>query len=130
MVAPAVVEPEISGNPKLQVPDRLVAFQVDIFVFESSPEPLDIDVISPAATPVHTDLNTGVFEYLDEAVRGELASLVGVEDCRDAMIHHRFLQGLDAEIGFHGLGDSPTENLPAVKIHDGHQVDMPTAEAK
>ena len=33
------------------------------------------------------------------------------------------LQGIDAEVGLQGFGQSPGHHVPAVPVHDGHQVE-------
>lgn len=49
--------------------------QVDAFVFEGSPEPLDHPVVNPVATTVHRDLNRRIAQHVGKVSAGELGSL-------------------------------------------------------
>ena len=49
MWALAVVELEVAADLHSGLADRLVGVQVDVLVFERAPQPLDEDVVSPAA---------------------------------------------------------------------------------
>src|SRR5947209_13127929 len=59
-----------------------VALEIDVFVLERPPQPLDEHVVDPAAAPVHRDLYAGLSERASEGGAGELAALIGVEDLR------------------------------------------------
>src|SRR5512147_2359171 len=48
----------------------------------ASPQPLDEDVVEPAAAPVHADRDAGGFEPGRECGAGELRALIAVEDLR------------------------------------------------
>src|SRR5690606_26604569 len=52
-----------------------------------------------------------------------------VTHCRlhDPVSGQRLLQGLDAEAGVHGIRQPPAQHLPAMPVHDGHQVKEPAA---
>lgn len=84
---------------------------VDAFVFQGSPQALDEDVVHPAAASVHTDTHLGVLQYLGETGAGKLTALVGVENLRRTKPGQGVLQCLDAEIGFHGVGQLPGQHL-------------------
>src|SRR5690606_10363674 len=49
--------------------------QVDFLVFDSPPEALDEDVVTPGALAIHADLDLAGGQHLDEVGRGELAAL-------------------------------------------------------
>src|SRR5271169_5254484 len=49
------------------------------FVFERSPQPLDEDVVHPAAATVHRDADFGLPQGVGEGKAGELRALIGVE---------------------------------------------------
>lgn len=64
LLTPArVVEREVAAETGPRLGDGRVRVQVDLFVLDGAPEPLDENVIAPAALPVHVDA---------DAVRGEL----------------------------------------------------------
>ena len=97
--------------------------QVDVVVLDRAPESLDEHVVDGPAHPVHRDGDLGVTEHLDEGVGGELRSLIRVEDLGGAIEGERLLQGRHAEVGRHGVGESPAEHLARVPVHDRHQVE-------
>ena len=51
-----IVEVHIAP-PLLDVKDGLVGMEIDLFIFEISPQPLDEDIVAPPSSPIHTDLN-------------------------------------------------------------------------
>ena len=52
----------------------------------------------------------------------ELAPLIGAEHLRLALTQ-RLLQGLDTEVCLQRVGQSPSYHVPAVPVHDCHQVE-------
>ena len=52
-----------------------------------------------------------------------MAALIGVEDSRRTMAGKGLLQCLDAEIGIHGVGQPPGQNLARRLIHDRRQIE-------
>src|SRR4051812_47302832 len=58
-------------------------------------------------------------------VNGKLGTLVAVEDLRPTVNGQGFLERLDAEGRVHGIGQPPSQHLPAVPVHDRHQVEEP-----
>jgi hypothetical protein len=58
---------------------------------------------------------------------GELAALVTVHDLRFAVSGQRFFQSFNAEVSFHAIGQSPAQNLAALPVHDGHQIEEPAS---
>ena len=79
----------------------LEGVQVDAFVLQRSPEPLDEDVVHPPAAPVHADLHVGAAQDVGEVGAGELASLIRVEDQGFTEARQRFPQGRNAELRIH-----------------------------
>ncbi len=79
----------------------LEGIEVDAFVFQRSPQPLDEDVVHPAATAVHRDADVGIVQGVGEGKAGELRALIGVEDLGLADAGNRLLQCCDAEVGIH-----------------------------
>ena len=77
-----IVKLEITSDLVPGLANRLIGMQVDVLVFERTPQPLDEDIVGPAALAIHTDLDTLFFEPSGEGFTGELTSLIGVEDLR------------------------------------------------
>ena len=86
MRALGIVKLEVTPDLASGFAHRLVGVQVDVFVFERTPQPLDENVVSPPAFAIHTDLDALFFEPSGEGFTGELTSLIGVEDLRRALL--------------------------------------------
>ena len=78
--ASGVVKLEVTPDLASGFADRLVGMQVDVLVFERTPEALDEDVVGPATLAIHADLDAFFFEPSGEGFAGELTALIGVED--------------------------------------------------
>ena len=101
--------------------DRVVGFDVEVFVFDGSPQSFDEYIVECPASSVHADANVLFFEPVGESGGGELRSLVGVEnfgfpdgEC--------LLQGIDAEIDLQCVGQSPGQDIPTIPVHHGDQI--------
>lgn len=70
--------------------------QVDLFVFHGFLQPLDEHVVAPGAAAVHADTDFIALQNIDEARRGKLRALVGVEDFGRSVPSDRLLEGLNA----------------------------------
>ena len=100
----------------------LIGLEVDLLVLQASPQPLDEDVVQPAAPSVHRDRYTVPFEYAREGFGGELGALISVEDLRSTVGEDGLLEGLDAEVRLHGVREPPRENAPGVPVDHRDQV--------
>jgi len=89
------------GRPRLA--KVVVGVQIDLFVLERTPQPLDEDVVNAAAFPVHADLDASVEQGPREVVSSELGALVRVEDIGLAKPLQGFLKGVDAESGIEAV---------------------------
>ena len=96
--------------------------QIDVIVFERSPQALDEHVVNGSAHSVHRDLDSGVLQDRGEVLARELKSLIRVEDFGRAVKGEGFVQGRDAEVTRHGVGQPPREDLSRVPVHDRDQV--------
>jgi hypothetical protein len=65
-----VVEPDVAPDVVLGLRSIVVGPQVDFFVLDRSPEPLDEDVVAPGALAVHADVDAVTFEEVDEVAVG------------------------------------------------------------
>src|SRR3546814_12714443 len=77
-----VVIGEPSGKAGAQFISGLEGVQVDAFVFQGAPEPLDEDIVHPASPAIHADLDLGRAQNAGEGVAGELTALIRIEDLR------------------------------------------------
>ncbi len=112
MCASAIVEIEIStdGLPRLR--HGVVGSQVDLLVFDRTPQALDQDVVPPSPFAVHADLDVVRRQHAGEGSPGKLAALVRIEDLRLAVAGQCVLQCLDAESRLHRDRQAPRQNLP------------------
>jgi len=78
--SPGAVALDPLADSGLQIPDHRVAFEVDVLVLHTPPEPLDEYVVHPPALPVHAHCDPHAFESSRPFRRRELAALVGVEN--------------------------------------------------
>ena len=60
--------------------------QVHLLVLDALPEALDEEVVAPGPLAVHAELDAVLLDHTDKGRAGELAPLVGVQDCRAAVV--------------------------------------------
>src|SRR5439155_25818515 len=97
--------------------------EIDLFVFDRAPEPLDEDVVAPGALAIHADRDRVLDQQAGELGAGELAALVGVEDLRPAVFGERLLDRLEAELDFHRDREPPSLDPAAEPVDHGGKVD-------
>jgi hypothetical protein len=90
-----VVEADVAPDSSSRRRDAFIGVQIDLFVLNRFPEPLDEHVVAPASLAVHADGDVVVLEQRGEVCAVELASLIGVEDLRASVLRQRFLDGLE-----------------------------------
>ena len=75
-----VVEVEVAAEAVGRLRHALVVPQVHVLVLDAAPQALDEDVVEAATSTVHADGHLTSLENVCEALAGELAPLVRVED--------------------------------------------------
>lgn len=103
----SVVEGQISANAEAGLGHGLVGVEIDLFVFNRTPEPFDEDVAPPRTLAIHRDGDLRLLQRRREVHRGELRSLVGIEYVGFAVTGQRFLDRFDSEGCFHGDRQPP-----------------------
>ena len=117
MLAAVVVELDPIGGKGSEFGYGLIAPQSKLFIFQTPPKPLDEDIIHPATTPVHADLDILLLKLGDPLFSGELTALIRVEDLWFATrAAQRLFQCPNAKGAVHGVADFPSENGPAVPM--------------
>jgi len=76
---------------------------------------------------VHADGDAVSFEHAGELEARELTVPIGIHDFRGAILGNGFLQGADTELCMHRVRELPSEDLSAVPVHDGHEVQKASA---
>ena len=94
-----VVQLDVFANGTPGMADRLVGLQVDLFVLDAAPYPLDEHVIAPASLAVHRQPDAPAQYGRGERARRELAALIGVHKVRQPVTSERFFQCLDSVYG-------------------------------
>lgn len=117
--AVVVVDPAVNAGPCFAA--GLESMQVDAFIFDRPPEPLDHDVVHPASLAIHGNAGAGLLEHGGECIAGKLAALIGIEDLRTAIALQGLFQGRNAEIGIQGVGQPSGQGLAPGPAHDCHQ---------
>src|SRR5260370_9542050 len=91
MWAAAIIKVEITADRNACFADAFVGPQIDLLVFDASPQPLDEHIIPPGPFAVHADGDAVAGEHGGEGPTGELRALGGVEDLRPAVPPQRLL---------------------------------------
>jgi len=98
-----VVVPEVPVERLFQVVSVLERGEVDALVFDAAPESLHENIVMIAALAVHADPDATFFENACEGLTGELDTLIGIKKFRRSMALKSLFQGIDTEIGVHGV---------------------------
>jgi len=104
MWALAVVKAEEAFQRRSGFRNRAVSVQVHLIVFDRFPQPLDEDVIPPAASAVHADFDVAALQNTDEGRAGELTSLIGVHDLGATILQKSFFQRVNAGVCRQAVG--------------------------
>lgn len=123
-----IVKLDIPGQPRKQGRYIGILLQVDVFIFEATPEPLNENVVHRAAATIHTDKDIGLLQGGCESGGRELNPLVSVKDGR-LLMAQRFPQSGQTEVTIQGVGQFPGQDVTAEPIHDGHQIHEPAGQA-
>lgn len=94
-----VVEVEVFAQALDGLGHPFVVVQIDLFVFDAAPEPLDKDVVQCSTASIHTDGDLSLFENTGEGAARELNTLIRIEDVRRRLFQS-LIQGAGAEIRF------------------------------
>ena len=110
--------------PLVEFRHPFIATDVDVIVFEGSPEAFHHHIVQGAATPVHADLDPMALKDPGEGLPGVLATLFGIEDPGFGSFAQCFLQALHAKGFVHIVAQFPGQDIPACPIHHDRQVDV------
>ena len=94
MGLPVVVFIEPFFQSSFELVDILVRPEVNAFVFDRAPKPLDEHVVHPPTFAIRAHLDLRILEGFYPCPAGKLRALVGVEDFRSSSRSHKgFAQG-------------------------------------
>ena len=74
-----------------------IILEINLVVFQGSPEALKRNIVGGMPLSVHTDFNARRFQNTDPFQIRKLSNLIRVEYLRPAVMTQRFLQGVKAE---------------------------------
>src|SRR4029077_9370586 len=123
VLALLIVEIEPGANTGFGLGHTRIGVEVDLLVFEASPQPFDKDVVHAPALAVHTDGDPVILQRAGEILAGELTALVGIEDLGPAVPAERLLERLDTKIGAKRVRQSPCQHGAADPVHNDHQIE-------
>src|SRR6266498_1842891 len=78
----AVVKLKISPQALNRFFDAAIILEIDLFVFHTSPQSLNEDVVQRSTPAIHAYADVARKQLLRKPQAGELRSLIGVEDFR------------------------------------------------
>lgn len=87
-----------------------------MIVLQRSPKPLDKDVVDCSAFTIHADFDALAFQIAYPLLTGKLASLIGIDNLRLAVIFYGLLQDCQRCLCFKRIGYSPADYIPTVQI--------------
>ncbi len=90
-----------------------VSVQINLLVFQASPESFHEDVVEAASFAIHRNLNATRQQKAGEFFARELDALVGIEDFWLAVPGQRFFKRVDAEADVEGYSTGATTTAPS-----------------
>ena len=114
-------DPAPDADPRLR--SSFPSVQIDAFILQGPPQPLDEDVVDAAPFAVHRNPSANPFQAVSPDEGRELAALICVHDLGWAELVDRLVQSLHAEVGFQRVRYPPGQHLPGIQVHDGDQIE-------
>src|SRR4029453_2307574 len=102
--------------------------QIDFFIFDAPPQPLDEDIVQRAAPAIHTDPNPASEQSVCKGSTGKLHALIRIENLRLSQAERPF-QSAFAEFTVERDRNFPTQDVAREPIHDRDQIDKPVEQA-
>src|SRR3978361_1279781 len=118
-----IVEVEVAPDRCARLGRCVVSPEINLLVFDATPQPLDKDVVPPSPFAVHADGDPVFDQDASEFRAGELAALIGVEDIRLAVASQSVFKRLDAERRLHCDRYAPRQYATAEPIEHNGQID-------
>lgn len=116
-----IVEVKVSSQTGSEFGNGGIVFEVDVLVFETTPQAFDEDIVQSSATSVHADADSGSFETSRELIGGELRTLIRVENGRLSLTEC-LLECIQTEIAIQRVGELPSQDIATKPVDDGDQI--------
>lgn len=117
----AIVKAEVRPQIVQRVWWVAVILEIDVFVFDGSPQPLDENIVEGASPAIHADQDILGFESSGKCVAGELRTLIGVENVGRTM-PQGMVESRAAKCRVQARRDFPTQYVTAEPVHDRDQL--------
>jgi len=95
---------------------------VEVFVFDASPQSFDPDIVDASSSSIHTDSYLFAVQLLCKGMAGVLTALVAVEDF-GLTVEKGILEGLDTKVTFQRIGQPPSKNKSGEPVHNCDQIE-------
>ena len=122
MRALLVVELHPLSDASLRFWSGFPGMQIDAFVFQGPPQPLDEDVVEEPSLAIHWDADACSAQLVRPGKGRELGALIGVHDLGWTELVDGFVQCIDAKLSFQRVRYPPRQNLACVPVHDSHEI--------
>ena len=122
MGAEVVVEMKILFDLLIGFRGSLILMEIDLLVFQGSPQPLGEDIVESSSFSVHADLDVMMDQDIEIAEAGELGSLIRVMDFRFSGTE-RLGESFNTEGIFQGIGEAEGNHIATEPIDDGNQIE-------
>ena len=123
-----VVEPEPGVDAFSGFPGRGILIEIDLFVFEASPETFREDVVCGPSFSVHTDLNVMFLEPIQIAWTGKMAPLITVPDRRSGKFQ-RSIHAVKDKGHLQGVVKLLSNDIAGIPVNGCHKVHPAFLEA-
>lgn len=95
---------------------------VDMFIFHTPPQSLDINIIQRAPPAIHADFYFIVRQHLDVFIGGELTPLIAVDDFRFAVGGNGLGNYRAAPFCGHRIAQTPANDKARIHVYDSEKV--------
>src|ERR1700731_3616965 len=102
--------------------DRVIGFEIDLFIFDAAPHPFDEHVVTPGTLSIHGQKNLPAEHRVGEFICGELAALIRIDDLRQPVFRKRLLQRLDCMATLQRDRHPMCQHPTARPVHYGRQI--------
>src|SRR5215213_9332162 len=116
-----IVEVKVGGQASGQFRHGGIVFEVDVLIFEATPQAFDEDIVQSSTTTIHTDANGRSFQASRELIGGELRTLIRIKDDR-LPLAECLLECIQAEVTIKCVGKLPRQDIAAKPVDDGDQI--------
>ena len=126
-MVPVVVVVDVVIHLAVEVGAGLSRIQVQVVLFDGSPESFYPRIVPASAFTVHGDFDAFLFQERSPHERGVLRSLIGIHDLRTSIPINRLFQDTFTPSGFYGVADPQSEDLTGVHFHNSGEVEKTAA---